>query len=72
MSVLAAISSATLTEAGRYLHWGVISISLSNFSIIVGMIVVFVLALVIPFGRHHQQSGVDSDPDRAPKDGDTS
>lgn len=72
MSVLAAISSATLTEAGRYLHWGVISISLANLSIIVGMIVVFVLALVIPFGRRHEQSGVDRDPDRSPRDGGTS
>jgi hypothetical protein len=35
--------------AGHYLHWGVIQISLTNLLIIVAMIVVFVLALVIPF-----------------------
>jgi hypothetical protein len=35
--------------AGKYIHWGVVSISLTNFLIIVGMIVIFVLALVIPF-----------------------
>jgi hypothetical protein len=39
--------------AGSYVHWGVVSISLTNLLIIVGMIVVFVLALVIPFPRDH-------------------
>ena len=32
-----------------YLHWGVIQISLTNFLIIVAMVVIFVLALVRPF-----------------------
>jgi hypothetical protein len=32
-----------------YLHWGVIQISLTNFLIIVAMVVIFVLALVLPF-----------------------
>jgi hypothetical protein len=35
--------------AGKYLSWGVISISLTNLFIIVLMVVVFVLALVLPF-----------------------
>ena len=35
--------------AGKYVDWGVISISLTNLLIIVGMVVVFVLALVVPF-----------------------
>jgi len=39
--------------AGKYLSWGVVSISLTNFLIIIGMIVVFVLALVLPFPRDH-------------------
>jgi hypothetical protein len=43
--------SATVNAASRYLHWGVIQISLTNLLIIVVMIVVFVLALVIPFPR---------------------
>jgi hypothetical protein len=38
-----------ISAAGHYLHWGVVQISLTNFLIIVGMIVVFVLALLIPF-----------------------
>jgi hypothetical protein len=48
MAVLLAVAAAS-AEAGRYLHWGVISISLTNFLIIVGMVVVFLLALVLPF-----------------------
>lgn len=33
--------------AGRYLHWGVIQISLTNLLVIVAMIVVFVAALLL-------------------------
>ena len=40
-------------SAGKYLSWGVVSISLTNFLIIVIMIVVFVLALVVPFPHDH-------------------
>ena len=39
--------------AGRYIDRGVVSISLTNLLVIVGMIVIFVLALVIPFPREH-------------------
>jgi hypothetical protein len=43
----------TLTAlAGRYLDWGVISISVTNAAIIVAMVVVFVLALLLPFPHH--------------------
>jgi hypothetical protein len=35
--------------SGHYLDWGVISISVTNAAIIVAMVVVFVLALVVPF-----------------------
>ncbi|MGZ4428506.1 MAG: hypothetical protein ACXVXC_12460 [Nocardioidaceae bacterium] len=34
---------------GTYVQWGVISISLTNLLIIIGMIVVFVLAILLPF-----------------------
>ena len=40
-----------LDAAGYYLHWGVIQISLTNFLIIVAMIVVFIAALLVPFPR---------------------
>ena len=45
MSAMATTASA----AGTYLHLGVFSISVANAIIIAAMIVVFVLALVIPF-----------------------
>lgn len=40
-----------LHAAGYYLHWGVIQISLTNFLIIVAMILLFVAALLVPFPR---------------------
>ena len=52
-----------VSAAGRYLHWGVIQISLTNFLIIVGMIVVFVLALVLPFPGGHSNSAEEGNPD---------
>lgn len=36
-------------QLAYYLHWGVVQISLTNALIIVGMVVLFVLALVLPF-----------------------
>jgi hypothetical protein len=35
--------------AGKYVTWGVVSISVTNLLIIVLMVVVFVVALVLPF-----------------------
>lgn len=35
--------------AGHFLQWGVIQISLGNLLVIAFMVVVFVLALVLPF-----------------------
>lgn len=43
-----------------YFHWGFILISMPNFFVIIGMIVLFAIALVVPFphggesedGRH--------------------
>ena len=32
-----------------FLHWGVIQISLANFLVILTMVLLFVLALVLPF-----------------------
>jgi len=56
-------SAMLLAGAGRYIHWGVVQISLTNFLIIVGMIVVFVLALIIPFpgGTEHDRTERDDD-----------
>jgi cell division protein FtsN len=42
-------AAAPLADAGQYLQWGWFSISLTNLLIIVAMVVVFVLALLLPF-----------------------
>jgi hypothetical protein len=38
-----------MDSQGRYLHWGVIQISVANLVVIVLMLVVFVVALLAPF-----------------------
>ncbi|HMK63621.1 MAG TPA: hypothetical protein VK386_08380 [Acidimicrobiales bacterium] len=40
-----------LNGSGHYLHWGFIQISAANLTVILLMIVVFVLALLLPFPR---------------------
>ena len=40
--------------AGRYVHWGVVLISVTNLLVILAMVILFVLALVVPFpGARH-------------------
>lgn len=43
-----------LSNPGHYLHWGFIQLSVANGIVILLMIVVFVVALLVPFGpsRH--------------------
>jgi hypothetical protein len=53
----------TVPDAGRYIDWGVISISVTNAAIIAAMVVVFVLALVVPFP--HDRGDDDSARDRS-------
>ena len=52
MPVIAAFSAWAIAAAGHYLHWGVISVSITNLVIVIAMVVLFVLALVVPFPRH--------------------
>ena len=40
-----------LNGSGRYIHWGFIQMSYGNLIVIVLMIVVFVLAILLPFPR---------------------
>jgi len=48
-----------LDASAHYLHAGVVQISLGNLVVIVLMIVVFVLAVLLPFpGRHRRDSDV--------------
>ena len=62
-------AAAALAETGHYLQWGWFSISLTNLLIIAAMLVVFVLALLLPF-----PSGGPAEPApmraQAPVDGD--
>ncbi len=49
-------SVVNLNTPDHYLHWGFILISVANFLVIVAMLVLFALALGVPFfiGRHHK------------------
>jgi hypothetical protein len=38
-----------LDHTGHYLHWGFIQMSVANLVVIAAMVVVFALALIIPF-----------------------
>jgi large-conductance mechanosensitive channel len=40
-----------LNGNGHYIHWGFFQMSVANFVVIVLMIVVFVLAILLPFPR---------------------
>jgi hypothetical protein len=46
--------SAVMYSAGKYVDWGVIHVSVTNLLIIVTMVVVFALALVLPFPKPHE------------------
>lgn len=61
-SLVTALTSDPTTEgAGTYLHWGVVNISLTNLTIVLAMVVVFVLAIVLPFpqGREDDEQPRD-------------
>ena len=51
--VLGALLAAliNLNGTGHYIHWGFIQISVANLVVIILMIVVFVLAILLPFPR---------------------
>ena len=40
-----------LNGSGHYIHWGFIQISVANFVVIILMVIVFVLAILVPFPR---------------------
>ena len=58
-------------DAGKYVSWGVVSISLTNLLVILAMVVIFVLALVIPFPHDHESppDGGDASCDGHPNRG---
>ena len=55
MSAGAAIFSAVdLNSPGRYVHWSIFEVSVSNLVLILAMVVIFGAALVFPFPRSHR------------------
>jgi hypothetical protein len=54
---MSGLSIVVAEGAGKYISWGVIQISVANLAIIGVMVLVFILALVIPFPTHDDQSG---------------
>lgn len=45
-----------LNGSGYYIHWGFVQMSLANLVVIALMVLVFGLALVVPFpGRRHDR-----------------
>jgi hypothetical protein len=40
-----------LNGNGRYIHWGFIQLSYANFAVIVLMVLVFILAIILPFPK---------------------
>jgi uncharacterized iron-regulated membrane protein len=46
-----------LGGSGHYVHWGFIQLSVANLVVILAMIVVFILAILLPFPKRR-------DPDR--------
>jgi hypothetical protein len=49
--------------SSHYLHWGVVQISLANLIVIVAMVVIFVLALVLPFPHGRSEENAAGEPD---------
>lgn len=49
--MLAVGTPINLNHPGHYVHWGVIQISVANLVVIGVMIVLFVLALLLPFPK---------------------
>jgi hypothetical protein len=48
-------SLVDLNTTGHYLHWGFIQISVANAVVIALMVVVFILAIVIPFHMRRRE-----------------
>jgi hypothetical protein len=51
-------AAVDLNSTPRYIHWGFFQMSVANFLVVVAMIVVFVVALFLPFpgGRRSKRT----------------
>jgi hypothetical protein len=55
-----------LNQPGTYLHWNVFTVSVANLVLIAVMVVIFGVALLLPFPRPHRGDIKDGDPSPAP------
>ena len=46
-----------LNKPGNYIHWGFIQMSYGNVIVIILMVIVFLLAIFIPFKSHKSKEG---------------
>ena len=46
-----------LNKPGNYVHWGFIQLSYGNLIVIILMVIVFLLAILIPFKSHKSKEG---------------
>jgi hypothetical protein len=56
-SVLA--SAVNLNSPGKYLHWSIFNVSVANLALIAVMVVIFGLALIVPFPGHRKAAEGD-------------
>jgi hypothetical protein len=59
VGVRAAEAAGLLGGHAHFLHWGVIQLSVANFVVIVAMLLVFLLAILVPFP--HARTGHDAE-----------
>ena len=56
------MASVVFAPSGHVLSWGWFSIELANLLIILAMVLLFVVALLVPFGRRHAEAPVGHGP----------
>lgn len=62
-----ALAAVRFDAAGRYIHWGVIQISLTNLLVIVAMILLFVAAIVFRMPGSSESRPVESESSDDPR-----
>jgi hypothetical protein len=53
----ASAQARAMGNAGTYVTWGVVQISLTNLVIVLLMMAVFAVAVLVPLGRRDRESG---------------
>jgi hypothetical protein len=60
----ASILAGDLNSPGKYLHWSIFTVSVANLALIAVMVVIFGLALILPFPGH--RTAAEGDPVSTP------